>query len=134
MLQMSDIVGAFMKGSVTALAGAGTTSMSLAWIGAQPRMEDPSKPRPSSKTASVSSARGMVKCCQRPMKSMNFRSTITAFLSCAYPSTSFALGILVGPLMRQLRRVMHALRLQSADRCEQNGLHSAKHGSLRSEG
>src|SRR5712664_1199494 len=93
MLQMSDSVASFMNGSMTALSGSGTTNMSLAWMGAQPRMEDPSKPSPSSKTASVNSAIGMVKCCQRPTKSMNFRSTITAFLSCASPTTSLPFAI-----------------------------------------
>src|ERR1700730_6582891 len=93
MLQMSERVGSFMKGSMVAVSGSGTTSMSLAWIGAHPRMEEPSNPRPSSKMASLSSAMGMVKCCQRPTKSMNFRSTITAFLSCASPSTSLPFAI-----------------------------------------
>ena len=64
-------------------------------MGIHPRMDDPSNPSPSSNTTSVNSARGTVKCCQRPMKSMNFRSTITAFLSCAYPITSFAFGMVV---------------------------------------
>ena len=93
MLQMMERVGSFMNGSITAVSGSGTTSMSLAWMGAHPRIEDPSNPSPSSKTASVSSAMGMVKCCQRPMKSMNFRSTITAFLSAANPRTSLPFGI-----------------------------------------
>src|SRR5712692_9649875 len=93
MLQMSDSVGSFMNGSMVLVSGSGNTSMSLAWIGIHPRIEEPSKPSPSSKTASVSSAMGMVKCCHSPRKSMNFRSTITAFLSCAYPMTSLAFGI-----------------------------------------
>src|SRR6267142_1651251 len=96
MLQMRESVGSFMNGSITPVSGSGTTSMSLAWMGIQPRMEEPSKPSPSSNTPSVSSASGTVKCCQRPRKSMNLRSTITAFLSCAYPITSFGFGILVG--------------------------------------
>src|SRR3954468_9029536 len=97
MLQTSDSVGSFMNGSITAVSGSGTTSMSLAWMGIHPRMDDPSKPSPSSNTASVNSASGTVKCCQRPMKSMNFRSTITARLSCAYPITSFAFGMWKSP-------------------------------------
>src|SRR3954468_16308181 len=94
MLQISDSVGSFMNGSMVAVSESGTTSMSLAWIGIQPRIDDPSNPRPSSKTPSVSSARGMVKCSHRPRKSMNLRSTITAFLSCANPITSFGFGML----------------------------------------
>src|SRR2546430_3896270 len=65
MLQMSDNVGSFMNGSMVPVSGSGNTSMSLAWIGIHPRIEEPSNPSPSSKTASVSSAMGMVKCCQR---------------------------------------------------------------------
>src|SRR6059058_6066203 len=95
MLQMSERVWSLVNGSIVAVSGSGTTSMSLAWMGIHPRMDDPSNPSPSSNTASVNSARGTVKCCQRPMKSMNFRSTITAFLSCAYPITSFAFGMVV---------------------------------------
>src|SRR5258708_4725748 len=93
MLQRSDSVECFMNGSIAAVSTSGTTSMSLALIGAQPRIEEPSKPSPSSKMPSDSSAIGMVKCCQRPMKSMNFRSTMTAFLSLARPSTSFGFAI-----------------------------------------
>ena len=38
----------------------------------QPRMEEPSKPKPSSKTSSVNSAMGTLKCCQVPKVSTNF--------------------------------------------------------------
>src|SRR2546426_3035842 len=72
MLQMSDSVGSFMKGSITAVAAAGTTSMSLAWVGLQPRMDDPSKPRPSSNTGSVKSEVVTLECFHSPMKFMNF--------------------------------------------------------------
>ncbi len=44
-----------MKGSITAVVGSGITSMSEAWISAQPRMDEPSKPSPSSKISSFSS-------------------------------------------------------------------------------
>src|SRR5581483_10821127 len=116
MLQISDSVGSFMNGSITAVSVSGTTSMSLLWIGIQPRIDEPSNPRPSSNTPSVSSASGMVKCCHRPRKSMNFRSTITAFLSCAYPITSFAFGMLVGLLVAAAwPRVVFPTRLQRAD-------------------
>src|SRR5436190_18736291 len=99
MLQISERVGSFMNGSISAVSGSGTTSMSLAWMGIQPRIEEPSKPRPSSNTPSLSSAMGMVKCCQRPRKSMNFRSTMTACLSFASPMTSLPFGILCCPLL-----------------------------------
>src|SRR6267143_155581 len=103
MLQMSDSVGSFMKGSITAVSGSGTTSMSLAWMGIQPRMDEPSNPRPSSKMDSVSSETGTLKCCQSPMKSMNFRSTMTACLSFASPMTSLPFGILCCPLLWEIR-------------------------------
>ena len=43
-----------MNGSTNAVSGCGTTSMSLSLIACQPRMLEPSKPRPSSKTSSSS--------------------------------------------------------------------------------
>src|SRR6185295_18381623 len=94
MVQMMERVGSFMNGSITAVAGSGITSMSELWISAHPRMDDPSKPRPSSKMPSVSSATGTVKCCHIPRKSMNFRSTMTAPRSLASPSTSFAVFVM----------------------------------------
>ena len=45
-----------MNGSITAVLASGMTSMSEAWIACQPRIDEPSKPSPSSKTASVSSS------------------------------------------------------------------------------
>src|SRR6267143_6804500 len=62
-------------------------------MGAQPRIDEPSNPRPSSNTPSVSSAIGMVKCCHRPRKSMNFRSTMTACFSFSKPTTSLPFAI-----------------------------------------
>src|SRR5438067_13223983 len=98
-LQIKESVVSFMNGSISAVSGSGITSMSLAWIGTQPRIEEPSNPRPSSNTPSVNSAIGMVKCCQRPRKSMNFRSTITACLSFANPITSLPFGMFA-PVLR----------------------------------
>src|SRR5229473_1587722 len=115
MLQMSESVGSFMKGSITPVSASGTTSMSLAWMGIQPRIEEPSKPSPSSNTPSVSSAMGMVKCCHRPRKSMNLRSTITAFLSCARPRTSFAFFMRTSLGWILLQRRLAALAGADAD-------------------
>src|ERR1041385_5342835 len=100
MLQISDSVGSVQNGSITAVLGSGMTSMSLAWIGCQPRIEEPSKPRPSSNTASSISLGGTVKCCQMPRKSLNFKSMATAFCSCINFSTSFGVipSILLLPL------------------------------------
>src|SRR6201993_1909816 len=90
MLQISDSVGSGGNGSITAVLGAGTTSMSLAWIGCQPRIDEPSNPRPSSNTLSSISLGGTVKCCQIPRKSLNFKSIATAFWSFMNLMTSFA--------------------------------------------
>src|SRR5439155_21297247 len=46
----------------------------------QPRMLEPSKPRPSSNTLSSSLPTGIVKCCEVPSRSVNRRSTaLTSF-------------------------------------------------------
>src|SRR5579862_77631 len=89
MLQISDSVGSAQNGSITAVLGSGITSMSLAWIGCQPRIDDPSNPKPSSNTASSISLGGTVKCCQIPRKSLNLKSIATAFCSFMNFSTSF---------------------------------------------
>ena len=51
---------------MTAVSGSGIRSMSDSWISWKPRIDEPSKPRPSSKTSSVSSCAGIEKCCIRP--------------------------------------------------------------------
>jgi hypothetical protein len=61
MLQIIDRVD-FMNGSTMAVSATGTTSMSLSLIDCQPRMEEPSKPKPSSKLVSVRAFTGTVKC------------------------------------------------------------------------
>ena len=89
MLQMKLIVGTAVKGSITAVAASGMTSMSLAWIACQPRMELPSKPKPSSKELSSSWPMGTVKCCHIPGKSMNLKSANFAPFSLTIFMTSF---------------------------------------------
>src|SRR6266850_3492975 len=76
MVQVSERVGTAQKGSMKAVAGSGMASMSEASMDFQPRMLEPSKPKPSSKTSSVSSPMGQEKCCQVPKVSTNFTSTI----------------------------------------------------------
>ncbi len=93
MLQIIDNVGILQNGSSTAVSGWGTTSMSLSLIACQPRMLEPSKPRPSSKTSSSSLSTGMVKCCQSPGKSMNRRST--AFTSFSRHSANTSFGVII---------------------------------------
>ena len=68
-------VGSAAKGSITAVSGWGTSNMSLSLIACQPRMLEPSNPRPSSNVSSSSLPTGIVKCCQSPGKSMNRKST-----------------------------------------------------------
>src|SRR2546423_3339636 len=78
MVQVTLKVGIAQNGSIKALAGSGIASMSEASIDFQPRMEEPSKPKPSAKTSSVSSPMGQLKCCQVPKVSTNLTSTILA--------------------------------------------------------
>src|SRR4029079_5485407 len=78
MVQVSERVGTAMKGSMKAVFGSGMASMSEASMLFQPRMLEPSKPKPSSKTSSGNSLNGTVKCCQVPKVSTNFTSTIFA--------------------------------------------------------
>src|SRR5262245_21837909 len=85
-------VGFAMNGSMAAVLGSGTASMSEALIGCQPRIDEPSNPEPSSNSASSSSLVGIVKCCQVPSRSQNLRSTASTLLSLANLRTS--LGVL----------------------------------------
>src|SRR6476660_4846163 len=78
MVQVSERVGTAQNGSMNAVAGSGMASMSEASIDFQPRIEDPSKPNPSSKTSRVNALTGTLKCCQVPNVSTNFTSTILA--------------------------------------------------------
>src|SRR6266581_4414171 len=85
MVQVSERVGTAQNGSMKALAGSGMASMSEASMDFQPRMLEPSKPRPSLKESSASSPMGTLKCCQVPKVSTNLMSTILApaFLACS---------------------------------------------------
>ena len=76
MLQSIVSVGRAANGSISAVSGCGMTSRSASLIARQPTTEEPSKPIPSSNDSSVSVSAGTAKCCQRPGKSMNRRSTV----------------------------------------------------------
>src|SRR5712671_6621898 len=94
MVQVSERVDSAMNGSMKAVAGSGIANMSEASLDFQPRMEEPSKPRPSLKESSFNSWKGRVKCCQVPKVSTNFTSTI---LAPAFLAISNAcLGVLMG--------------------------------------
>src|SRR5262245_36515751 len=62
--------------------------MSLSCIFWKPRMLDPSKPSPSANMSSSSSPTGIEKCCQRPGRSTNLKSTILTPDSLAKARTS----------------------------------------------
>src|SRR5271170_5282458 len=94
MVHVNDKVGTAQKGSMKAVAGSGMASMSEASMDFQPRMEEPSKPKPSVKTSSVNSDMGTLKCCQVPKVSTNFTSTIFAPCLRAVSITLFGLLIL----------------------------------------
>src|SRR5213596_1490161 len=93
MVQVRDKVGTAQNGSMKAVAGSGMASMSEASMDFQPRMEDPSKPKPSSKTSSVNSPVGTLKCCQVPKVSTNFTSII--FAPCFLAISITLLGVLM---------------------------------------
>ena len=79
--QLMFSVGCWRNGSMTAVFGSGIRSMSDSWISWKPRIDEPSKPRPSSNTSSVSSCAGIEKCCIKPGRSQNRTSTISMPLS-----------------------------------------------------
>src|SRR3954469_18810710 len=60
----------------------------IAW---KPRMDDPSKPRPSVKVSGPKVSAGMVKCCMTPGRSQNRTSTNFTSLSRMYAVTSSGL-------------------------------------------
>src|SRR5437867_4962632 len=98
MVQVSERVGTAQNGSMKAVAGSGIASMSEASIDFQPRMLEPSKPRPSGKTSSVSSAIGQEKCCQVPKVSTNLTSIILAPAFLASSITLLGVLIFIFPL------------------------------------
>src|SRR5690242_12824472 len=93
MVQVKERVGTAQKGSIKAVSGSGRASMSEASIDFQPRMEEPSKPKPSANTASVNSPIGQLKCCQVPKVSTNLMSTILA--PCFLASSITLFGVLM---------------------------------------
>src|SRR3954469_3181366 len=92
MVQVTLSVGIAQNGSMKAVDGSGMASMSEASIDFQPRMEEPSKPKPSAKTSSVNSAIGQLKCCHVPNVSTNLTSTILA--PCLRAISMTPLGVL----------------------------------------
>ena len=110
MSQIITSVGCLKNGSMNAVLGSGIISMSLSLIACQPRIEEPSKPMPSSKVPSSISPIGYEQCCQMPGQSVNRRSTISTLFFLAYSSTSFAfirdslVFVLLGDIRLMARR------------------------------
>src|SRR3954451_22479142 len=98
-LYASPVIGSWMKkfstsvfadrnGSTYAVVGSGNSDMSDSWIAWKPRIEEPSKFRPSSKTDWSKDETGTVKCCITPGRSQNRTSTIATPSSLMYFSSS----------------------------------------------
>src|SRR5436190_18103646 len=100
MVQVSDKVGTAQYGSMNAVSGSGMASMSEASMLFQPRMLEPSKPRPSSKESSVNSLIGMLKCCHVPRVSTNLMSTILAPCFLAISNTLLGVLMIISVLVR----------------------------------
>src|SRR5262249_33578022 len=93
MVQVRERVGTAQKGSMKAVAGSGMASMSEASMDFQPRILDPSNPKPSLNESSLSSSMGQEKCCQVPKVSTNLMSTILA--PCLAARSKTVLGVAV---------------------------------------
>src|SRR3954454_7993557 len=88
MKKLTTRVLAVRNGSMKAVVGSGNSDMSDSWIAWNPRIEDPSKFSPSSKTAWSNDETGTVKCCMTPGRSQNRTSTISTPSSLTYLSRS----------------------------------------------
>ena len=77
MKKLTTSVLAARKGSMYAVVGSGNSDMSDSWIAWKPRIEEPSKSRPSSKTDWSKEETGTVKCCMTPGRSQKRTSTIS---------------------------------------------------------
>src|ERR671913_1362978 len=76
--------------------------MSDSWIAWKPRIEEPSKPSPSSNTDWVKDDTGTVKCCMTPGRSQKRTSTISTPSSLTYFSSSSLLANICPPWSRTL--------------------------------
>ena len=95
MSQVSESVGTASTGSTNAVDTSGSSSMSLSLMAWNPRMDEPSKPRPSRIISSSSVAAGIEKCCQVPGRSQNFTSTTWMFF-CLIRSSSLLTSLVWG--------------------------------------
>src|SRR5712671_533018 len=88
MSHVRESVGTSKQGSTKALAGSGSSSMSLSLMAWKPRIDEPSNPKPSVNVSSSSWFNGIEKCCQVPGRSVNRTSTICTPASLARRITS----------------------------------------------
>ncbi len=88
MKKFTTRVFAMRNGSMYAVVGSGNSDMSDSWMAWKPRIEEPSKPRPSSKTDWSNDDTGTVKCCITPGRSQKRTSTISTPSSLMYLSSS----------------------------------------------
>src|SRR5215471_8079364 len=107
--QMTLSVGTVHAGSRKAVSGSGSSSMSDSLIFWKPRMEDPSKPMPSLNRSAENSSTGIEKCCHRPGRSVNLKSTILTPRSLAWARTAAGevLGSAIfGPVTMAMRETL----------------------------
>src|SRR4030043_1196374 len=104
-------VGSLKNGSITAVLGSGTANISDTWIPCQPRMDEPSKPTPSTNVFSSQVSMGKLQCCQVPSRSVNFRSTISALFFSANSKNS--VGFICFSFIKGQRSEEHTSELQS---------------------
>ena len=88
MKKFTTSVLATRNGSRYAVVGSGNSDMSDSWMAWKPRIEEPSKFRPSSKTDWSNDDTGTVKCCMTPGRSQKRTSTISTPSSLMYFSSS----------------------------------------------
>src|SRR6476660_10606394 len=88
MKKFTTSVLAVRNGSMYAVEGSGNSDMSDSWMAWNPRIEEPSKLRPSSKTDWSNEETGTVKCCMTPGRSQKRTSTISTPSSLMYFSSS----------------------------------------------
>src|SRR3990172_1108992 len=91
-------VGSAKNGSSTAVEASGTASMSEVLIACQPRIDEPSNPRPSSNVPSSSVSIGYEQCCQVPSISQNFRSIDSALFF--FMKSKNSLGVICSLLLK----------------------------------
>ena len=88
MKKFTTRVLAVRNGSRYAVVGSGNSDMSDSWIAWNPRMEEPSKLSPLSKTVWSKDDTGTVKCCMMPGRSQKRTSTISTPSSLMYFNSS----------------------------------------------